>query len=528
MQITLELIVLSLWAFIPSALAAFGVTTSSGKLVVDSGAGLVTTVNTANGDITSMLFNGKQLQDSTEFTQLSSGLGSATVTSSVSNNIAIVTIRTSTITHYYIVKSGINTLYIGTYVSAEPTVGELRLIARLSKSSLPNGVMKNGEYVSEINGATAIEGSDVFLLNGQTRSKFYSSVRFIEDQVHGVTGSGVGVYMIVPGVGYETSSGGPFFRDIDNQGTAQQELYFYMNSGHEQTEAYRTGFFGPYALAVTTGSVPSGTLDTSFMDNLGLQGYVPASSRGTVSGSYSGTLSGQPVTITFNNSAAQYWVSGSNGQFSRNLMKPGQYGVTLYQGEIAAATGSVNVNAGGTSSITLTSSLSRPSVIWSIGTVDGTPTGFLNANNIEWMHPSDTRMSNWGPITFTVGSSSASSFPMAQFKDVNNPTTIKWTASSSQIGARTLRIRTTSAFAGGRPQVTVNSWTSSAPPAPPSIDSRGVTRGTYRGINQVYDFTIPSGTLIAGSNNIAINVISGSSGDVFLSPNFVYDSIELF
>lgn len=56
-----------------------------------------------------------------------------------------------------------------------------------------------------------------------------------------------------------------------------------------------------------------------------------------------------------------------SGQFSRNLMKPGQYGVTLYQGEIAAATSSVNVNAGCTSSITLTSSLSRPSVVWSIG-----------------------------------------------------------------------------------------------------------------------------------------------------------------
>jgi hypothetical protein len=35
------------------------------------------------------------------------------------------------------------------------------------------------------------------------------------------------------------------FSDIDNQGSAQQELYFYMNSNHEQTEAYRTGFFGP-------------------------------------------------------------------------------------------------------------------------------------------------------------------------------------------------------------------------------------------------------------------------------------------
>lgn len=71
-------------------------------------------------------------------------------------------------------------------------------------------------------------------------------------------------------------------------------------------------------------------------------------------------------------------------------------------------------------------------------------------------------MSSWGPVTFTIGNS-ASSFPMAQFKDVNNPSTIKWSASSSQIGARTLRIRTTEAFAGGRPSVQVNSWSSSLP-----------------------------------------------------------------
>lgn len=35
------------------------------------------------------------------------------------------------------------------------------------------------------------------------------------------------------------------------------------------------------------------------MDSLGLQGYVPASARGTASGSYSGVLAGQPVTIGF-------------------------------------------------------------------------------------------------------------------------------------------------------------------------------------------------------------------------------------
>ncbi|KAF8645163.1 hypothetical protein AX16_007991 [Volvariella volvacea WC 439] len=529
----------SLLLCVPATLAAFGVTTSGSNLIVDSDAGLVTTINMNNGDITSLIFNGKQLQDQSKFTHLSSGLGSATVTSSVANNIATITIRTSTITHYYIVRSGINTLYMGTYASAEPSVGELRFIARLSKSSLPNGIP-----ASEINGGTAIEGEDVFLVNGQTRSKFYSSVPFIRDQVHGVTGSGVGAYIIVPGVSYETSSGGPFFRDINNQGGAQQELYWYMNSGHEQTESFRTGFFGPYALAITTGSAPSASLDTSFMDNLGLQGYVPPSGRGIVNGTYSGVLSGQPVTIGFKNSAAQYWTTGSGGSFTRTLMKPGTYTVSLYQGEIEIGTGSASVNAGSTTTVSLSSSISRPSTIWSIGVVDGTPAGFLNADKIETMHPSDSRMSNWGPVTFTIGSSSVSSFPMAQFKAVNNPTTIRWTASSSQIGARTLRIRTTEAFAGGRPQITVNSWISSAPAAPPNIDSRGVTRGTWRGLNQVYDFAIPSGmftvrpltlhadeiagVLVSGSNTISINVISGSSGDGFLSPNYVYDSVELF
>jgi rhamnogalacturonan endolyase len=69
------------------------------------------------------------------------------------------------------VRSGENTLYLGTFASQEPSVGELRFIARLLKSSLPNGIPE-----SEMRGGAAIEGSDVFLINGQTRSKFYSSV----------------------------------------------------------------------------------------------------------------------------------------------------------------------------------------------------------------------------------------------------------------------------------------------------------------------------------------------------------------
>lgn len=95
---------------------------------------------------------------------------------------------------------------MATYITAEPSVGELRFIARLRKSSLPNGVT----IASEVNGGSVVEGEDVFMINGQTRSKFYSSKRFIEDQVHCVTGSGVGACMVVPGYSYESSSGGPW------------------------------------------------------------------------------------------------------------------------------------------------------------------------------------------------------------------------------------------------------------------------------------------------------------------------------
>lgn len=518
---------LLLLSLIPNSLAAFGVTKGSNYLDVDTGNKLVYRVSTSSGDITSIKYDGKELQYSNKYTQIGSGLGTATVSYTVSGNYATITIATSTLTQYYIAVSGQSALYIGTYITAEPTVGELRFIARLKADVVTSGVT-----AANVRGGTAIEGTDVYSISGQTRSKFYSSVRFIDDQVHGATGSGVGVYMVLPGNAYETSSGGPFFRDINNQNSAQddgaQEVYWYMNSNHAQTESYRTGFFGPYALVFTSGSAPSASLDVSFFANLGLKGYVAASGRGTVSGTVSGIPSGFQAVVGLKNTAAQYWGKVSGTSFSITGVKLGTYTATLYKKELEVGTGSVTVSAGKTATLTLASTESIKTTIWQIGTPDGTPSGFLNADKIETMHPSDSRMGSWGPATYTIGSSSASSFPMAQFIGVNNPTTIKWTATSSQIGARTLRIRTTSSFASGRPYIKVNSWTSATPAAPTKIDSRGVTRGTWRGLNQMYEYAIPSGTLVAGSNTITITIASGSSGDAFLSPNVVYDSIELY
>jgi rhamnogalacturonan endolyase len=407
---------------------------------------------------------------------------------------------------------------MGTYITAEPSVGELRFIARLKKTALPNGVTE-----AEVNGGTAIEGSDVFLLDGETRSKFYSSIRFIEDDVHCVTGSSIGACMAIGS--YESSSGGPFHRDIDNQGSAQQELYFYMNSGHVQTESYRMGFHGPYALIFTTGSTAS-VPDFSFYEDCDLTGYVTDSERGQVTGTASGVTTG---VVHWYNDDAQYWVSSSSS-FTSPMMKPGTYTMVLYEDEFKVASTSVTVTAGQTTSKSIASAFTQESsVLFRIGDIDGRPTGFLNADKQPIMHPSDSRMVDWTATTFTVGSSSTDDFPMAQIKNVNDPTTIQITLTAAQAsGARTLNIYTTLAFASGRPSVTVNSYTASTPAAPTKIDSRGFTRGAYRGYGEQYSFTIPDGTLQAGVNNIAISCASGSTGSGFLNPNFIYDAIEFY
>ncbi|ELU39593.1 polysaccharide lyase family 4 protein [Rhizoctonia solani AG-1 IA] len=431
----------------------------------------IVTVSTSSGDITSLKYNNIECQDSSKYTHIGSGLGSATVSYKISGNYATITIATSTLTQYYVAVSGQSAIYIGTYTTAEPSVGELRFIARLSKSALPKG-------------GTAIEGSDVYSLNGQTRSKFFSSVQFIKDQVHGVTGNGVGVYMDLSSAISITK----VIRDLLEAITTLTNSRIFPAG---TLLVFRTGFFGPYAMVFTSGNAPSASLDTSFFANLGIKGYVAASGRGTVKGTVSGVPSGFTAVVGLDNSAAQYWGTVSGTSYTINGVKPGTYKATLYKKELEVGTGSVTVSAGGTATLNLASTESIKSNIWQIGLPDGTPSGFLT----------DSRMSGWGPVTYTIGSSSPSSFPMAQFVAVNNPTTIKWTATSSQIGARTLRIRTTSSFAGGRPAIKVNNWSSANPAAPTKIDSRGVTRGTWRG---------------------------GSSGDAFLSPNVVYDSVELY
>ncbi|KAF8750375.1 Polysaccharide lyase family 4 protein [Rhizoctonia solani] len=470
---------LLLASFIAPAFAGFGVKESGNSFVVDTDGGLVFTVNKQSGDITSMLYNGIQAQDQTKFSHIGSGLGNAPCSWTKIGNYIKITCTTSTLTQYYVAQYKNPAIHMATYITAEPSVGELRFIARLNRASIPNGY-----GAANIAGSSgAIEGSDVFTVSGQTRSKW------------------IGAYMIIPGTGYESSSGGPFFRDINNQGGSIQELYYYMNSGHTQTEAYRMGLHGPYLLQFTTGSTPSAT-------SIWHSGRPRESKlRACI---WSRICKGKASVVAR--------ADAGTGNYYSPAMKPGTYTMTK----------------------------ATPAVIWQLGEFDGTPRGFLNAelvysdymriyqtsnmsisSMIETMHPSDKRMHEW-PRTITIGQQGEGYFPMAIFKAIA-PAVIRFSVDSSQTGARTLQIGITLAFAGGRPQVTINNWTGPTYSPPDQPNSRGVTRGTWRGNNIMYTINIPAGVLVStGRNVLTITVISGSSGDAYLSPNIVVDAIRLY
>lgn len=59
------------------------------------------------------------------------------------------------------------------------------------------------------------------------------------------------------------------------------------------------------------------------------------------------------------------------------------------------------------------------------------------------------------------------------------------------------------------------------------VSTRGITRGTTRGNNTLYEVDIPASALQAGSNRIEIGLASGSPDNGYLSPAVVFDSVQL-
>jgi len=493
----------------------------------DTGSGLSFTIDGSNGNMTSLKHNGVELSSGVAG-QFESGWSAATVTAqSFTNGTAeLITAANPAIgvTQYYFARKGDNTVYMATNITQALNPGEARFISRVNDK-----ILTNSPVAAKTAGATrAVEGSDVFAFaNGTTASKFYSSERLIAQQPFGASGNGHGVFIV--GGTHEMSSGGPFFRDIEVNDTGSAvNITHYMFSGHAQTEPLRLGLHGPYAMAVTGGSPPSASLNMDFLSAF-IPGLLSVSQRGTVTGTASGSWGGLPVTAALAGPNGQYWAGVQNGRFTIGKVRPGAYTATLYAGELAVGgTVSVNVAAGQTSSIALSGSVPANGTIFQLGAWDGTPAGFRDADKVETMHPSDPRMSSWNVGTVNV-SSGAGAVPMALFKSVDSPLNLTFSLSSVPANGVRARIGITVGFDSGRPAISIGGFSSPTSESPPSanLNSRSVTRGTWRGVNQLYTFPIPASALHTGTNTLSISVLSGSTGTTFLSPAFVFDAIAL-
>ena len=538
---------------------------------------------TSAGDLSSLVYRGVEFADASRGTQLNSGAdwlynnvsavavtaelvaADGSVTPAATTNGGVVTgtdyikvtlTSTSTkggvLTHYYLVKKGEPNIHMGTHFTEQPDVhGLVRFIARIPIARLPSGgpaptagglVTYNGEsyWAEDLRGTDgAIESGDVLgfpasdVRYGQSRSKHYANRRLKDWQILGGTGPGVGLWFWRDN--HEGDSGGPFYRSLLQQITnSTNELTYMVNYGEAQTEPFRLGVLNTYIMMFTDGSLPTVRPDTAWYGTAKLVGYVPPVGRGSVSvAGVSGRVAGIPYTAGFANSQAQYWtdVDPVDGHFTATGMLPGVYTMTLYKGELGVQTAQVTVTANADyamNPIAITGDPGATPALWRIGEWDGSPQEFINGDKLTFMHPSDVRMASWNVGPYVIGTASpATDWPAYQWKDVNNGLQVRFTLKRGQNSAPLrLRVGLTADYNGARPQVTVNSWTSAIPAAPPKV-SRNLTVGTYRGVNRTYSFDIPAAQLVVGTNVLTLNTVSGTAGTRFLSPGLAFDAIDL-
>ncbi|WP_405838743.1 rhamnogalacturonan lyase B N-terminal domain-containing protein [Streptomyces sp. NBC_01518] len=518
--------------------AAFGYTDDGSNYVITTGGSLVLKVSKSTGDITSLAYKGKEYEGyGGMHSHVESGLGASTVTIKQSGSTILVKVAHGAITQWYAARSGENNVYLWTN-KADASFTATRYIVRVKPGVFPN----SGSDAWDSTTDTIIEAGDVWKQpDGTTRSKHYSGKRTIDYDHVGFTTGSVGLWVVRSN--HEKASGGPFYRSLlrhSNEGGAG--LYEILHYNEAQTEPERFGLQGPFVIAFTDGGTPSASLfaanlDTSWVDSLGITGWVGKAGRGKVAGvGLKGMDADYPYTVGFSNADAQYWAKAASGTgaFSCKGMLPGTYTLTVFKGELAVHTGSVEVTAGGTTSLhtlSITGDPSTAAAVWRLGNWDGTPGEFKNAALMTYAHPSDTRASKWtGNVTIGSGSEAAS-FPAYIWKDVNNGVLVYFKLTAAQAAAaHTLRVGVTTAYINARPQVTVNDWVSAIPAPPTQPSTRDLTTGSYRGNNHTFVFNVPSSAWSSDAtqyNVLKINVVSGSTGSGFLSPGTSFDCIDL-
>jgi rhamnogalacturonan endolyase len=564
--------------------------------------GLVNLSFNASGNLTQVVKNGKNLMGAGDTLYVSEGGGTAY--HAINASVRTVVQQTADIVElsfvdqqsadmnwdlHYVLRRGVSGFYYfliaDTVGRAAVTLSELRTVQRFDQGTLSNG------YNGERHGAlpTAAQNATFTTANqiqdttwplpggainpgtpyseGPVYSKYDWASYRIEDQMHGLYGSGYGAWLISSSFEYYT--GGPVKQELMvHQSNLVLNMYHGGHFGAALTAASPANWqkmYGPNLVYVNAGTDASVIADAQqqaqadraqwpycWMKNAL---YPLSEQRGTVTGTVveahgqsvanAMVVLAQPGPLLTQGYEYMFWThADAAGNFAIGNVRPGSYALHVYptQGTIivdathgeVAKTG-INVVAGANALGTVTwSPAYHAKLLWSIGSSDqtsgefrydpGVPVGDGNiANNTGRNYGPDATHGVWtvppAATTYTIGTSTPSSdWYFAQ--GVSGTWTVKFNLASVPPGGAFLTIGIAGAARNPKLAVAANGHAllSQTFGNDGSIYRSAIKGGSY----EVLTATVPAQDLLAGANTFTFTLANGTGGTAVL-----YDALKL-
>lgn len=449
----------------------------------------------------------------------------------------------------YVMRSGVSGVYTYAISSGAYQLDEARYGWRVNPTILTdawvNGRTGTMPTPALMSSPTAELQDATFQLSDGTVYTKYDWAEFVkDDQLHGITGSGIGAWLISPST--EWVNGGPMKQELTVHatettpiilqtmhsmhfgagaaqfGSSEQKLFgpclFYVNDGTptdaqtkaaEEAEAWPYEWFGNTLLeksrSTVTGKI---VLSNDFTKTTKIQVILSKAGK---------------APLLQGNGYQFYGETDSNGNFTIKNVRPGSY--TLYAYALNGdATGTlektdVTVSAGATVLGDIAWNPEKKGrTLWSIGEADHTTAGFT-------LSDSKRQYGLWNQVpsgdkTFTVGSSDESAFYYAQ---VTNGETwsIKWNSDKAYDTPLYLTVALAGAAGSAKIEVKVNG--NSAIQSIGTTSDNAIARSAVlAGVDALYVVEIPAGQVVKGENTIHLKTwdISGVGG-------VMYDIIKL-
>ena len=450
----------------------------------------------------------------------------------------------------YVMRSDVSGIYTYAISSGAYQLDEARYGWRVNPTTLTDawvngrtGTMPTPALMS--NPTAELQDATFQLSDGTVYTK-YDWAEFVKnDQLHGITGSGIGAWLISPST--EWVNGGPMKQELTVHATETTPIILqtmhsmHFGAGAAQFDGSEQKLFGPCLFYVNDGTVSDAQTKAAeeadawpyeWFDNTLLE-----KNRSTVTGKI--VLSSDfvktdkiQVILSKNDDKAPllqgngyqfYTETSADGSFTINDVRPGTYKLFAYalNGD---ATGmleksDVTVSAGTTALGEIAWNAKKYGrTLWSIGEADHTTAGFT-------LSDSKRQYGLWNQVpsgdkTYTVGSSDESVFYYAQVKN-DETWGIKFNSDKDYDTPLYLTIALAGASNGAKIEVKVNN-NAAIESIGTNHDNALVRSAVLAGVDALYTVEIPAGQIVKGENTVKLKTwdISGVGG-------VMYDIIKL-